>query len=80
MSYVNEFRTLLRGLGDAKAGARNMEMGEVLVEVPQEWFERHGLGPAGVRTPYSKSWFLTEQQISDIFFESRPKTRWKEVY
>lgn len=84
MSYEDDFKELHRTLEDADSFARNMGMGMVLLEIPFEWFERHGVSARdyGIQGPYPfvKSVLLGEVQVLGLWKKSTPKTRWKEVY
>ena len=80
MSYHDEFQGLWRRLNDASAFSHNMEMLNVKVEVPHEWFVKHGLDPIGRQFPDRMTWLLSAEDVWSLWRDADPTVRWKEVY
>ena len=80
MSYNDDFASMYSHLENADITSRSMEMLGVLVEVPNRWFVLHGLRPRGLQNPSRMTWFLTVGQIYNLWRDSNPRLRWKEVY
>lgn len=80
MSYYDDFAILWKHVTNADGITSALKLSAVLVEIPHDWFLEHGLEPFGRQATDQKTWLLSEREIFDLWKESEPKVRWKEVY